>query len=99
MDNIDPGLVALALSVGYLTNVLVDIVKQILGRSRKRRWVLPLAGLLIGICLVGLLQVYREEPWTVKTAAGTLLAGIVAFGLAALTNDQSAKAEEASGRG
>lgn len=98
MDNIDPGLVALALSVGYLTNVLTDVVKQMLGRSRKRRWVLPLFGLMIGVVLVGLLQVYREEPMTTKTVAGTILAGIVAFGLAALTNDQSRKAEE-SGRG
>lgn len=98
MDNIDPGLVALALSTGYLVNVLVDVVKQMMGRSRKRRWALPLMGLLIGIGIVALLQVYREEPPTLKTVAGTVLAGIVAFGLAALTNDQSAKAEGA-GRG
>ena len=93
MDNIDPALVALALSVGYLTNVLVDVVKQMFGRSRKRRWLLPLVGLAFGIALVGLLQVYRDEPLTPKTAAGTVLAGIVAFGLAALSNDQSKAAE------
>ena len=98
MENIDPALLALALSVGYLTNIGVDVVKQMMGRSRKRRWVLPLAGIAIGIVFVALIQVYREEPLTPKTVAGTLLAGIVAFGLAALTNDQSQKAEE-GGRG
>jgi hypothetical protein len=93
VDNIDPGLVALALSTGYLVNVLTDVVKQIMGRSRRRRWALPLAGLTIGIGIVALLQIYREQPLTPKMAAGTVLAGIVAFGLAALSNDQSKSAE------
>ncbi len=97
MDNIDPALVALALSVGYLVNVGVDVVKQVMGRSRKRTWALPLVGLVLGIGLVGLVQVYREEPLTAKTAAGTILAGIVAFGLAALSNDQSKTAETPGG--
>jgi hypothetical protein len=93
VDNIDPALVALALSVGYLVNVLTDVVKGMLGRNRSRRWLLPLVGLAIGIGLVGLVQVYRAEPMTPSSIAGTVLAGIVAFGLAALSNDQSKQAE------
>lgn len=101
MENIDPGLVALALSVGYLTNVLTDVVKRVVGRSRVRRWLLPLSGLAIGIGLVWLLQVYRGVTMTGQTAAGCILAGIVAFGLAALSNDQSRAVErrEVDGRG
>lgn len=93
MDNIDPALVALALSVAYLVNVLTDVCKGMLGRSHKRRWLLPPVGIAIGIMLVGLLQVYRAAPLTPQTAAGTVLAGIVAFGLAALSNDQSKVAD------
>jgi chromate transport protein ChrA len=98
VENIDPALVALALSTGYLVNVLTDVCKGIAGRSRRRRWLLPLAGIVIGIVLVALLQVYREQDLTPKTVAGTLLAGVVAFGLAALSNDQSRRAE-GDGRG
>jgi hypothetical protein len=69
------------------------------GRSRKRRWALPIIGLAIGIGMVGLLQVYREQPLTAKTVAGCILAGVIAFGLAALSNDQSRSAEQGGGRG
>lgn len=93
MENIDPALVAMALSVGYLTNIGVDVVKQMLGRSRKRRWLLPLAGIVIGIGFVALIQIYREQPLSPKTAAGAMLAGVIAFGLAAVSNDQSRRAE------
>jgi hypothetical protein len=99
VENIDPALVALALSTGYLVNVLTDVCKSMLGRSRKRRWALPIIGLAIGIGMVGLLQVYREQPLTAKTVAGCILAGVIAFGLAALSNDQSRSAEQGGGRG
>jgi hypothetical protein len=101
VDNIDPAIVALALAIGYLTNVLTDVVKQVVGRSRHRRWLLPLSGLSIGIGLVWLLQVYRGAEMTGQTVAGCVLAGIVAFGMAALTNDQSKAADRTGdlGRG
>ena len=96
MENIDPAIVALALAIGFLTNVLTAVVKTVTGRSRHRRWLLPLAGLSIGIGLVWLLQVYRGVEMTGQTVAGCVLAGIVAFGMAALTNDQSKAAERSS---
>lgn len=99
MENIDPALVALALAVGYLCNILTDVIKGVVGRARVRRWLLPLSGLLIGITLVWLLQVYRGVEMSGQMVAGCILAGIVAFGLAAVSNDQSRAAERVDGHG
>lgn len=94
MENIDPAIVALALSTGFICSVLTNVVKGVVGRSRHRRWLLPIAGLAIGVGMVWLLQVYRGVPMTGQTVAGCVLAGIVAFGLAATSNDQARRVNE-----
>lgn len=98
MDGIDPAVVTLAMGAVFFVNVLTDVVKRIIGRNRHRRWLLPLAGLLIGMTFVGLLQVYRQIPLTGSSVALTILAGVAAFALAAVQNDQSKVAEEAGRR-
>lgn len=96
MENVDASLVALALSIAFFVNTGVDIVKRILGRSRKRRWALPLAGLIYGWLFAGLLLVYRQQAFTWSATAGVILVGFLACGLAVLQNDQSKNAEEAT---
>jgi uncharacterized membrane protein len=97
VDTVDPAIVALALGAVFFVNVLTDVVKKIIGRSPTRRWLLPLSGLAIGMTFVGLLQVYRgvEPSWS--ALALVVLAGVMAFALAAVQNDQSKSAERSSG--
>jgi hypothetical protein len=102
MDSIDAGLIALAVSVGFFVNGAVDIVKRIAGRSRHRRWLLPISGAVFGWTFVGLLLIYRKATFDASTVAGAILAGFLAALMAAYQNDQSKAAErptEVDGRG
>jgi heme A synthase len=99
MDTVDPAIVALALGAVFFVNVLTDVVKKIIGRHRTRRWLLPLSGMVIGMAFVGLLQVYRQVELTGSAVALTMLAGVMAFALAAAKNDQGKSAEQAGGKG
>lgn len=97
MDSVDPVIITLAIGAVFFVNVLTDVVKRIIGRNRHRRWLLPLSGLSIGVAFVGLLQVYRQVPLSLSSVALTILAGVAAFALAAVQNDQSKSAERAGG--
>lgn len=92
MDSIDPTLLAMAVPTGFFVKGAVDIVKRVLRGSSHRDWLLPLWGTMFGWLFVGLTQVYREAPWTLSTGAGVVLAGFLAYLLAAMLNDQGARA-------
>lgn len=92
MDGIDPTIYALAAPTAFFVNAAVDVVKRVLRRSPRRDWLLPLWGTGFGIVFVGLMQVYRGAAWTLANGAGVVLAGFLAYLLAALLNDQSARA-------
>lgn len=93
MDTIDPGILALAGAIAFFVVGAVDIVKKVAGRSRHRRWLLPIAGVLLGWTFAGLLVVYREEPLSPKTVAAVILAGMAAAILAGMKADQSQRAD------
>ena len=75
----------------------VDVSKKMLGRSRRRRWALPLIGLLFSWLFVGTLQVYMRVPLTPDLVAGTFLAGLVAYTLAAVGNANGKSSRDGSG--
>lgn len=85
-ENIDPTLMALAVSVGFFVKSAVDVVKDVLGASRRRRWLLPLCGVLLGWLFVGLVVAYQSAPEPWRTVALVLLGGFLAFFLARMAS-------------
>lgn len=94
MDSIDPRILALAFAAVWFVQVGVDVVKQTLGPDvNTGRWT-PVFGILIAWIVVGAQQVYQRVEATPDNIAGTLLAGIVAYYLAASAMMAHAKAGE-----
>lgn len=84
MENVDARLATLVLSAAYFVQIGVDIVKRIIGDDPRARWLLPAVGLVLSFIIVAAIQAYQgATTFDLQIGAGTLLAGIAAYGLAA----------------
>jgi hypothetical protein len=91
MEAVDPNVLALAMPAVFLVQIGVDILKDAIGPTEHRRWALPLLGVMLGWIVVGAQQVMAGLARTPELVAGVLLAGLVAYALAAGVTAMSTK--------
>lgn len=83
--------VGVGLALASFVFAAVTITRGMLGRSRRRRVVLPLLGIVYGWLFVALVLVYLEVAWKPSTLALVALAGfwgyVAASGLHSANKD------------
>lgn len=83
METIDPRILAMATSAAFFVQILVDILKSAISNEQHRQWALPLCGIVLSIAVVEAIQMANGVAYSPQVMAGSVLAGLLAYSLAA----------------